>query len=99
MDDVLIDRTGNRRLAVTDPSTRRISLSSSLSGKLLETVLIHEIGHALMISHGLIMAIHSAVLPEFWVDAEEWLCNYVATYGREIFNIASDLLGYKVRRL
>lgn len=52
-----------------------------------------------MISHGLIMAIHSAVLPEFWIDAEEWLCNYVATYGREIFDIASDLLGYEVRRL
>lgn len=70
----------------------------SLGGALLETVLIHEIGHALLVSHGLLGIIHRAVLPEFWVDAEEWLCNYLATYGREVFDAASSLLGYDVRR-
>lgn len=95
----LVDRTGFRRLATTDPYTSMIYITRSLKGALLETVLIHELGHALAVSYGMLSAIHSVVRPERWIDAEEWLCNYVATYGREIFDIASNLLGYEVRRL
>ena len=86
------------RLATTDPTACHIYLTDFLSGMLLETVLIHEIGHAMMVSYGLLSAIHSAVRPDKWVEAEEWLCNYTATYGREVLDIASNLLGYEVRR-
>lgn len=97
-DPVLIDRTDQYRLATTDPSTCRIYLADSLDGLLLETVLIHEIGHALLVSYNLLYSIHMVVMPEKWIEAEEWLCNFIATYGREVFEVASGLLGYEVRR-
>ena len=97
-DIALVDRTGQRRLATTDPFTRCIYLSNSLDESLLETVLIHEIGHALLVSYNLLHMIHMVVLPCKWIEAEEWLCNFIATYGREVFEVASNLLGYEVRR-
>lgn len=97
--DLLVDRTMQRRLATTDPSACHIYLADSLHGSLLETVLIHEIGHAMLVSYGLIDAIHSVVVPERWIEAEEWLCNFVGSYGIEIIDVASDLLGYEVRRI
>ena len=95
---LLVDRTDQMRLATTDPSTCHIYLSDSLHGTLLETVLIHEIGHCLMVSYNLLFRIHRIIPPEHWVTAEEWLCNFLATYGREVFEAASSVLGYKVRR-
>lgn len=50
----LIDRTGQIKLATTDPHTRTVHLSSQLKGKMLETVLIHEVGHCILISYGLL---------------------------------------------
>ena len=95
---VLIDRTGQHRLATTDPSTFRVYLTDSLDGKFLETVLIHEIGHCLMVSYDLLHGIRMIIPPEHWITAEEWLCNYLATYGRDVFDAASSVLGYEVRR-
>ena len=95
---VLVDRTDWYRLATTNPSTCHIYLTNSLDGMLLETVLIYEIGHALLISYNLLYIIHMVVLPKKWIEAEEWLCNFIATYGREVFEVASGLLGYEVRR-
>ena len=97
-DPALVDRTGQHRIATTDPSTRCIYLTDSLEGTLLETVLIHEIGHALLVSYNLLNMIHMAVLPDKWIDAEEWLCNFISTYGKEVLEIASNLLGYEVRK-
>lgn len=97
-DPALVDRTGQHRLATTDPFTRCIYLTDSLGGTLLETVLIHEIGHALLVSYNLLNMIHMAVLPDKWIEAEEWLCNFIATYGKEVFEIASNLLCYEVRK-
>ena len=28
-----------------------------------------------------------------WIEAEEWVCNFIADYGRQIFQIASTVLG------
>ena len=97
-DSALIDRTGEMRLATTDPSTFMIYLADSLDGLLLETVLIHEICHAIIVSYNLLSSIHMLVLPEKWIEAEECLCNFMVIYGGQVFEVANDLLGYEVRR-
>lgn len=89
----LIDRSNILTVATTDPSTRCIYLSSALHGDFLNRVLIHELGHVVMFSYNLIDDIHSVVNEEDWIDAEEWVCNFIADYGLRIFSIASEALG------
>lgn len=88
----LVDRTQNRRVATTDFSTKCIYISEELSGSFLRTVLIHELGHATMFSYNLLDAIHSFVRPDKWIEAEEWVCNFIADYGDEVFDIANGIL-------
>ncbi len=88
----LVDRTANKRVATTDPNTFCIYLADTLSGDFLKTVLIHELGHVTMISYGLLPAIHNFVRLEHWIEAEEWICNFIADYGDEVFDIANHIL-------
>lgn len=37
--------------------------------------------------------IHKVVKPEYWILAEEWVCNFIADYGAKIFSIAYSVLG------
>lgn len=89
----LTDRTGLTRVATTDPDTNRIYLSNQLIGEFKIRVLLHELGHAAMISYGLIDELHQFVEPEYWIEAEEWVCNFIADYGRQIFSAAYKELG------
>lgn len=90
----LVDRTGKKRLATTDPRARHIYLSNELEGDSLKNrVLIHELSHAVMFSYGLLDRLHFYVRPEYWIEAEEWVCNFIADYGYLIFRITSDILG------
>lgn len=89
----LVDRTGERRVATTDPLTHCVYLSNELAGDFLNTVLIHELGHCIMFSYNLLDRIHSVVSPIYWIDAEEWVCNFIADYGKIIFTIARRVLG------
>lgn len=89
----LIDRTGDLTVATTDPSTGRIYLAENLYGDFLTRVLIHELGHCAMFSFHLLDSIHSMVKPEYWIEAEEWVCNFLADYGQKIFAIAYEFLG------
>lgn len=91
----LVDRTGLRTVATTNPETKTLCLSMELYGPFFTTVLIHELGHCTMISFGLIEEIHRMVKPEYWVDAEEFMCNFIADYGMMIFRIAYQLFGEK----
>lgn len=95
--DLLVDRTGSRRVATTDINTLCIYLSSELKAGFLRTVLIHELGHAAMVSYGLLEAIHDFVHPDKWIEAEEWVCNFVADYGDDIFDIANSILSPSYR--
>lgn len=92
-DPVLTDRTGHKTVATTDPVTQCIYLSDTLHGEFLVTVLIHELSHCATISHHLLQDIHQVVAPEYWIEAEEWICNFVADYGLKIFDIAMKFLG------
>lgn len=89
---LLVDRTNRRTVATTDPKTRMVHLSWNLGGSFLSRVLVHELSHCAMISFGLLKAIHRMVKPEYWIDAEEWICNYIADYGGGIFFIADQIL-------
>ena len=91
--DLLVDRTGVKTVATTDPMTRCIYLSDSLEGDFLNRVLIHELGHCVMISYNLLPVIHKMVKPEYWIDMEEWICNFIADYGVAVFKAAYQILG------
>lgn len=89
----LVDRTGGKKLATTDPNTHCIYLSSDLSGDFFTTVLIHELGHCAIISFDLTREIRRMVKPQYWIEAEEFLCNFIADYGMLIFRTAYKLFG------
>ena len=92
-DNVLIDRTGSRTLAVSDYSTKIISISNTLYGELLNRVFIHELGHCVMFSYGLLPELHRMVKREYWIEVEEWCCNLLADYGGFVIRTARDVLG------
>ena len=92
-DDVLIDRTGKRTLAVSDYSTMLISIADNIHGELLNRVFIHELGHCVMFSYGLLQELHRMVKKRHWVDAEEFVCNILADYGHFVIRTARDILG------
>ena len=70
-------------LGVTDRNTHTIYLSSVLHGHMQRKVLIHEVCHALCMSY-------DVYLP---IEQEEILCDFVATYGDEVFSIVDMVLG------
>ena len=94
-DPMLVDRTNILTVATTDPTSRTIYISKSIHGGFLARVLIHELGHCAMVSFNLIDDIHRMAYPEYWIEAEEWVCNFIADYGLTIFKIAYDALGDK----
>lgn len=94
-DNILIDRTGERTLAVSDYSTRIISIANNLYGELLSRVFIHELGHCVMFSYGLLPELHRMVKKRYWVEAEEWVCNFISDYGQLVIGTARDVLGNK----
>lgn len=90
----LYDRTGVRTVATTDPSTKCIYISTDVRGDFLVRVVLHELGHVCMISFNLTDDIYRMVKPEYWIEAEEWMCNFIADYGMMIFKAAYSILGY-----
>ena len=91
--DFLVDRTDTIRVATTDPVTHCIYVSNALEGDFLKKVLIHELGHCTMVSYHLMDDIHRMVKPEYWIEAEEWVCNFLADYGLKVFSIAYAIVG------
>lgn len=92
-DKKLVDRTRKLRVATTDPDDFCVYLSKDLKGDFLIRVLIHELGHCTMFSFDLIDEIHRMVYPKYWIEAEEWVCNFIADYGMRIFKTAYSLIG------
>lgn len=92
-DPVLVDRTGRLTLATTDPNMLTVYVSDELSGEELNHVLVHEMGHCAFYSFGLLEAIHRMTYPAYWVEAEEWVCNFIADYGMQIFSAAKRVMG------
>ena len=106
-DPILVDRTGNLTVATPDPKDLCIYISDEISGSFLLSVLVHELGHCAIYSFNLLNDIHRMVHPKYWVEAEEWVCNFIADYGLKIFKVAYKTLGddaidvipYEIERL
>lgn len=92
-DPMLVDRTGEVTVATTDPRTLCVYISEELDGLFLTRVLVHELGHVTMYSFDLVGDIHRMVEPRYWVEAEEWVCNFIADYGMKIFSTAYRIMG------
>lgn len=92
-DPMLVDRTDKLRVATTDPQSYTIYLSEDLEGDFLNRVLVHELGHCALFSFNLLPTIHRMVKREYWIEAEEWVCNFIADYGLKIFSVAYSILG------
>lgn len=78
----LLDRTGRRALATTDPRSRLICVADGLSPDRLAHVMAHEVTHACMVSYGMLDEVRE--FSRDHVMAEEWACNLVADHGAEI---------------
>lgn len=89
---MLVDRTGEYKLATTDPHSFTIYVSNEIHDNLLNKVLTHELGHCVIFSYDLLSEIHRLVHPRYWMEAEEWICNFVADYGYKIFEILDRIL-------
>lgn len=92
-DPRLIDRTGTERLAVTDPLSMTIYILDVLTPPMLDKVMVHEVSHAITISHGLLAELRKSIPPASWVDAEEWAARLVEDHGLEAYRAASEALG------
>ena len=96
LDPMLVDRTNTRTVATTDPENYVVYLSGNLRGDFLVRVLLHEMGHVALHSFNLVDDIHRMVRPEYWIEMEEWICNFIADYGYRIFLNAYSVLGTDV---
>ena len=79
---------GTYTIGMTDNKQKTIFLYEGLNGSLLYKVLCHELVHAFCFSYGL----------KFSVEEEERLADFIATYGKNIFDMTDDLIGYILKR-
>ncbi len=89
----LIDRTGKRTIATTDPARRVVSVSTDIEPPFLDKVLLHEVAHAITISHGLLDVLRMVVPEDYWVFVEEWAAQLMENYGIEAVALTSKSLG------
>lgn len=74
---------GGFSVGTTDENTHEVYLCENLHGDFLKKVFIHEVCHVICISYGIYLPI----------DVEEIVCDFVATHGKEIFDIVSIMFG------
>lgn len=96
---MLVDRTNKLTVATTDPTHKTVYLSEKLYGDFLMTVFLHELGHCALYSFDLLEEIHRMTYPEYWIDMEEFICNFLADFGFQIFKIAFSTMGYEAWKL
>ena len=92
VNNLLVDRTGELRVATTDPLLHVVYLSEDLYGDFLIRVLLHELGHCVIISYDLLKDIRRMVYPEYWIEAEEWICNFLADHSLMVAFTAKRIL-------
>lgn len=77
---------GSQTIGMTDASTGTVYLCDLLSGPLLEKVTAHELVHCFMFSYNIFLDI----------ETEEIIADWVATYGRELFEVLDRIL-YQIK--
>ena len=98
-DQRLVDRTNTLTVATTNPKSLTVCLSTALRGDFLMTVFIHELGHCALYSFDLLDKIRRMVYPEYWIEMEEFICNFLADFGTQIFRTAYRSMGYDAWKL
>lgn len=85
---MLMRSDGTYTFGMTDRSTRCIYISRRIHGSLYDRVMCHELCHAFCLSYNIYMPI----------GTEEIVADFLATYGREVFALADELIrGYMER--
>jgi hypothetical protein len=92
-DPLLIDRTGELKAATTDPVTHTIRISSDIKPPLLDKVVLHEVAHAITVSHGLLSPLRAGIPDSTWIHAEEWSARLMEKHAIEAAILASQILG------
>ena len=95
-DHRLVDRTGWLTVGTTDPATRTIYLSSALKAPELDRVVLHELAHAMTMSHGALPYMRELVPQDSWITVEEWSAAMMENHSLEAVEIASMVLGRPV---
>lgn len=86
--DYLERSDGSRTVGMTYSKTYTVYLSDMLQGEFLRKVLCHELCHCFCMSYNVYMPI----------DQEEYLADWVSTYGAELIYLLDDLMSDMLRR-
>lgn len=78
---------GSYTLGVTDWNDKCVYIADNLYGDKLEHVICHELVHCFMFSY----SIHLSI------EEEEYIANWVATYGTELIYILDDIMSNLLR--
>lgn len=81
---------GSVTFGVTDVNLLEIFIWSSLRGRMLRKVMIHELSHAFIFSYGYFLTL----------EEEEFLCSFIDTYAEDIIEYTDNVLtkGFKEMR-
>jgi hypothetical protein len=80
-DRIFTKSDGTKTVGVTDNNTNTIYIANNLFPSFREKVITHEVCHACMFSYGV----------DIDLDTEEFICNFLADYGREIVDISDHI--------
>lgn len=69
-------------LGVTDNNNKTVYIDNHLYGAMLDKVICHELCHVFSFSYNLNIPI----------ETEEIIADFLATYGRDVFIVADDIL-------
>lgn len=83
----LMRSDGVYTLGVTDNNQKTVFINNRLRGRMLEKVICHELVHVFCFENELNLPI----------ETEELIADFLATYGREVFEVADDILRRFVR--
>lgn len=72
---------GSITIGMTDGLRRVVYLNNGLKGRLLDKVMAHELVHCFMFSYDI----------NIDIEQEEFIADWVATYGRELIYLLDDL--------
>lgn len=82
----LMRSNGTYALGCTDLNIHKVYINNKLKGKMFDKVLCHELVHCFCLAYNYILD----------VQTEEICADFLSTYGREVFNVADDILSRMV---
>lgn len=95
-DPGLVDRTGTRTIATTDPAHAVIRLSSDIPFELIDRVMLHEMAHVISHEYGIDLALGNLVDDVNLIPIEEMAAQTAAEHSMELVAASSRALGRPV---